>query len=137
MVYELTLERLVGHIADWFKLDRTCVEFRAARDLIAFSSRSEMFRERPNTLLVPGQIEDVIGPFRERLRLDPVQTEFMFWSAVYRHTPSVGYWAKVLGDEKSRKSLQDMLKNKVEYDRSGAAAEAKEIPDPQGELARQ
>ena len=135
--YELTHERLVRHILDWFKLDRTFVDFRVARDLIAVSSRGEMFRERPETLLVPGQIEDVIGPFRERLRLDPVQAEFMFWSAVYRRTPSVGHWAKVLGYDKSREALLCLLKHKDATARGGAAAAAKEIPDSNGELAKQ
>lgn len=138
MWYELTHERLVRHILDWFKLDSTFADFRAARELIASAcrgDRGERFRERLDTLLARGHIEGVIRPFRERLRLDPLQLEFVFWSAVYHMVPDVAFWAKTWGYENSASVLVKLAgRGQDETARKAAMYAVTAIPGPRREL---
>lgn len=126
--YELAHERLVKPILEWFQRDPTFTEYRFARDLIFNGSRNEMFRTRIETLLNKDEINNVIGPVRRRLRLPPLQAEFMFWSAVYRQTDDVNHWASLFDLEQSAAVLQQLLAHKDPLMRAGAAFAIANIP---------
>jgi uncharacterized protein YjbI with pentapeptide repeats len=91
--YELTHERLVGTITDWLQRDPRFSGMLAAADLVAGSVRFAMWRESTAALLSAGHLDDVVGPFRGRLRLGPTELEFIVRSAMIRRHPSLAAWA--------------------------------------------
>jgi hypothetical protein len=127
--YELTHERLVNPILRWFELDRTFADFRFAREMVVNGSRSEMYRTRPEAFLPRETLDNLIGPFRDRLRLDTKQMEFLFWSAVYRRSDEAEFWAERLTPETCGSILMELLKRPDLAARAGAAHFAFLIPD--------
>jgi tetratricopeptide (TPR) repeat protein len=133
--YELIHERLVRFVREWLDLDKDFLNFRIARDLVTNSSRGERWRDLPDTLLNRGQVEGVVGPYRDRLRLDRTQTEFLLRSALYSRTREVAFWAERFGHEESIAILLDALGRQDDLYCLGAATVAGQFPDPDGRIA--
>lgn len=125
--YELSHERLVKSILDWFRNDPDFSNFRTARDLIANATRSDSFRDQLELLLGEGQIKDFITPYRERLRLNEIQREFMFWSAVYRRLDDVEYWARKFDPAKAVDIVLKLMSDARVEARLGAAVAARSL----------
>lgn len=119
--YELTHERLVEVILDWLQLDREYFEYRVARDLIRNNAKGELFRDRPQTLLAMGAIMDVVGPFKERLRLDHAELDFILFSCIFRKSEQVDYWIQRLGMDDIQTKLAALLAHAHPEMREGAA----------------
>jgi hypothetical protein len=127
--YELIHDRLIAVVVDWLEVDETFRAFARARGLIEDAARGEVWRDVPDALLTPGQIQDVIGPQRGRLLLTPLEKELVFRSAVHRQTgESVRYWANRLGVDRTRPLLSDMMADVDPLVRAGAIAAARELP---------
>jgi hypothetical protein len=122
--YELSHERLVPRILEWFKRDTDFANFRDARDVITTATRQVGFRQKLETLLHEGQIRELITPYRKRLNLNPLAREFMFWSAVYRRIDDVDYWADRFGYEQCAGVLLTLLASPNAEARLGAARAA-------------
>lgn len=125
--YELMHERLVGPILSWFALDKDFAEFRYARDVIVNGARNARFAKGGGALLAGQTIEQVINPYRERLRLDPAQTEFVFRSAVYHTTKDVDFWIRAAGEERAGAILLELMSDSDATARCGAAAAAGKV----------
>ena len=146
--YELTHERLVPLVKEWLELDRDYFNFRVAKDLVANSSRGKHWLEMPETLLNNGQLKDLVWPYRQRLRLDEVEAEFLLRSTIYNNPEreNVTFWAGELDksadqvdQEKkptSHEILGNMLSSADEGVRERAATAARYFPDPEHELVR-
>jgi len=146
--YELTHERLVPLVKEWLELDRDYFNFRVAKDLVANSSRGKHWLEMPETLLNNGQLKDIVWPYRQRLRLDEVEVEFLLRSTIYNNPEreNVTFWAGELDksadqvdQEKkptSHEILGNMLSSADEGVRERAATAARYFPDPEHEFVR-
>jgi hypothetical protein len=134
--YELVHEKLVEYVSAWLMLDRTFTEFRVARDLVANSCRGELWRDYAGALLNLGQVDDVVGPFRDRLRLDKSETEFMFRSAIRSGSKHARHWADRYGYEPSVDILLRCLEDKDLQYRLGALTVAAQFSDPDGRITR-
>jgi hypothetical protein len=128
--YELIHERLVDIILNWLALDPDFFNFRIAKELIVNCSRGEVWRKQPETLLNKGQLEGVVGPFREHLRLTDTELEFLVRSAAYRRSEQVQYWAKAYGFGKSASVLLLLLDNDNDEVRLGSARSAGYLSEP-------
>lgn len=133
--YELIHERLVPIILEWLELDQEFFEFRIAKQLIDNGSRGEVWRKHPEALLNEGQITGVVGPYKERLRLNKLQSEFVLQSTLYRGCEDATYWADRYGYGRSLRILKSLLDSKDDTVRLGAALSAQRVPDPDGKLA--
>lgn len=91
--YELTHDRLVPIISEWLRLDVEFNRLLAAEDLIATSVRSGLWRDASENLLGPGHLDNVVGPFRTRLRLSADKLELVLRSAIYHSHADVAAWA--------------------------------------------
>jgi len=119
--YELIHERLVEVILDWLQLDREYFEYRVARDLIRNNAKGELFLERPQVLLPIGAITDVVGPFKDRLRLNREEQDFILLSCIFRQSPQVEYWIERLGITRIKDWLRQLLGHENAEMRAGAA----------------
>lgn len=137
--YELIHEKLVEYVRAWVILDRDFSRFQGARDLIINGSRGEFWRAEPGALLNRGQIDDMIGPFRDRLKLDPVLTEYVARGAIFSGSESAAYWADRLDRAVERAaSVEFLLQCFRDTDfgyRLGAAQVAGQFPDHDGRIA--
>ena len=120
--YELSHDRLVPSVVKWFKRDSDFSQFRNARDLIAEHSRRAAFPERLETLLSAPQIEKLIGPYRDRIKLNDAQRALLFWSAVHARVSDVSYWADRFGQSGCCNALLALLAHSSAEARLGAAA---------------
>jgi hypothetical protein len=132
--YELGHERLVNPVLDWLKLDENFFNFRVARDLIANSCSGEVWRTNFETLLGEGALKHLVARYEKRLRVAPLEIEFVFRSAVYRQTDG-SHWASLLGADRCRAILLEFLASSNEQARIGAARAATQFEDPGGALA--
>jgi hypothetical protein len=132
--YELVHDRLVEVTLGWLEHDRDFVEFRFARSLVEDLSRSPRWRDDVNKLLSRGQLEAVVGPYRERLRPDRREGEFLLWSAVAAQSGELSYWAGQYGTARSEGWVLALLESHDARLRQGAAwaAGALRGEDPHG-----
>ena len=130
--YELSHERLVPYVREWLNLDKDFLNFRIARDLVTNSSHGDHWRSRPDTLLNRGQIEGVVEPFQERLRLIENQIEFLLRSAIWSRSPDIRYWYEIFGPVEALEILTDALSDPDDDYRLGAVSTLKYVPDPEG-----
>jgi hypothetical protein len=121
--YELSHERLVKSILNWFRDDKDFSNFREVRDTIANAARRE-YRTRLELLLGADQIREVVHPYRQRLRLTETQREFMFWSSLYRRFEGVQFWAEQFGLERCRDVVLMFFTDARPEARLGAASTA-------------
>ncbi|MFX0200917.1 MAG: hypothetical protein ACFFCW_32765, partial [Candidatus Hodarchaeota archaeon] len=141
--YELLHECLVPMILEWLNLDQEFFNFRFARDLIENCVRGEVFRNNHDVLLNLGQIKGVVGPYKDRLHLNKIETEFMAWSVIYRCSPAadlsehVKFWCDKFGTEESFNLLLMLFKNEDETAKLGAANAAPLLPGRNGRLAEE
>ena len=108
MWYELAHERLVRPLLDWFALDDDYSSFRRVRSLIADNSRDELWRKNVGLLLTKGAVA-LAGKYRLRLKLDPLQSEFVLWGAILHLSPDLSHWRGACGDDVTARALQIML----------------------------
>ncbi len=134
--YELIHERLVPVILKWLELDQEFFEFRLAKQLVDNCSSGEAWREQPEALLNEGQLRGVVGPHKERLQLDELQSEFVLRSALYRGCEDAGYWADRYGRDRSLQVLLSLLFSEDDAVRLGAALSARYLADQGGRLAK-
>jgi hypothetical protein len=147
--FEQIHERLVPFVKEWLGHDPEFLKFRLARDLI---TNAKFWRMRPEILLNRVQVEGMIGPFRDRLRLDTVQAEFVYLGAVVSQSDEAAFWADRYDREAAASPRDagpsggpawspsvDLLLEALREDRRelrlGAAAVAHLLPDPDGRLA--
>jgi hypothetical protein len=128
MWYELMHERLVGPILTWFSLDKAFAEFRYARDVVVSGARNAAFRKEGGALLAKQTIEQVVYPYRERLRLEPAQAEYVFRSAVYHKAIDAAFWVPAVGIERARVLLLELMSSSDSTARIGGAAAVERIP---------
>ena len=139
--YELLHERLVAMIVEWLDLDQEFFKFRFARDLITNCSKGEVFRANHELLLNEGQIKGVVGPYKDRLKLNPLETEFMAQSVIYRQSPAtdisgeVDFWCKQFGADRSCRLLLNFFDDSDETARLGAASSSIIVGDIEGRLS--
>jgi ATPase family associated with various cellular activities (AAA) len=132
--FELLHDRLVPIILAWLDLDLDFFQFRSARELIANSSAVGFWRRNPETLLNEGQLSGVVGPYKERLRLDEEPTEFVLRSAILRRSADVAYWSARHGPSRSVDLTLALLADQAPAVRRGAARAAASVPDTGGAL---
>ncbi len=99
--FELIHDMLVEVVLRWLDEDEQFFQYRFARDLVATLSRGRGWRDRPEGLFAKGQLEVLIAPHRERLRLTKDQKEFLLRSAIWSQSAHVGFWANAFGLETS------------------------------------
>ncbi len=122
--YELAHERLVEIIREWLELDREYLQFRQAKINVSNISEAGIWRDSPAMLLQRGVIEDVVKPYRERLK---PQMEFLVKSCIVANSDELLYWAERYGLENSRKAVTEMLSSENEQVRASAARSANQI----------
>jgi hypothetical protein len=119
--YELAHDRLGPSVVKWFKRDADFAQFRDARDLIAEAARRAAYPAKLETLIGRPQIERLINPFRERLRLTAEQRALMLWSAIYAQVDDVAFWAALAGPAVCDKALLALLEHPAADARLAAA----------------
>ena len=122
--YELTHDRLAPSIVKWFKRDVDFAQFRDARDLIAEAARRAAYPARLETLIGRPQIDGLIDPYRERLRLTTEQRALMLWSALYGQVEHIEFWAALAGETPCETALLALLEHSAPEARLGAAKAA-------------
>lgn len=122
--FELIHDRLVEHVQDWLRLDPRFFELRSVGDLVANIASIASFRSQPDFLLTSGQIRQLVGEYRERLRFTELQLDLLFRSAVFRRVQDVCYWVKRFGSKRSLDAILDMLSDSNPEVRRGAAEAA-------------
>ena len=127
LFYELSHDRLAPSVVKWFKRDADFAQFRDARDLIADATRRASFPDKLETLIGAAQIDKLIGPYRQRLRLTDDQRALMFWSAVYSRTGDVGFWATLFGTDRACRALLLLLAHASAEARLGAATASEQL----------
>ena len=127
LFYELSHDRLAPSVVKWFKQDADFSRFRDARALIAETTRRASLPDRLEALITAPQINKLIGPYRQRLRLSLEQREVMFWSAVYSRVDDVRFWADLFGMEQGCGALQRFLGLESVEARLGAACAAEQL----------
>ena len=132
--FELVHEKLVEYVSSWVILDRTFTKFKAAYNLIANGSSDGNWRTEPDALLNRGQIDGVIGPFRDRLKLDPGQVEYLAHGAIFGGSEAAAYWSDRLGGGKGVEVLLWALGDRDRAYRLGAAQVAGQFADPDGRI---
>jgi hypothetical protein len=119
--YELAHDRLAKSVVKWFKRDADFAQFRDARDLIAEAERRVAFPARLETLIGRLQIDKLINPYRERLRLTSEQRALMLWSAIYGQADNVEFWGALAGPARCEEALLALLEHTAPEARLGAA----------------
>lgn len=124
--YELAHERLVEITSDWLLLDRGFHGFIATHDLIATCAKGALWRTTPEMLLHQDQLRGMVRPYGKWLRLEVDETEYVLWSAIYRGSEDLQYWAEErFGREKTLALLKEtLLEDQVPEMRSAAARAA-------------
>jgi hypothetical protein len=118
--FELVHERLVPIIQRWIRVDPDYFAFVTARDLVEFSARAQLVHSNPEALLNQGQIEDIVGPYRSRLRFDRETIEFLLTSCLYRSSSAFNFWASRLGDDVTFEKLLEAARSQSDGMRLGA-----------------
>ncbi|HEY2154911.1 MAG TPA: hypothetical protein VGH33_04730, partial [Isosphaeraceae bacterium] len=132
--YELIHEKLVSYVRSWVGSDQVFSNFQIARDIVGNGSRGGLFRTNPGALLNLGQVDDVVGPFRDYLRLDALESEYLVRSAIYNGSASSAYWAGRHGMAEGVSILLEYLGHADRRYRPGAARAAGSFDDPDGRI---
>ena len=122
--YELAHDRLAPSVVKWFKRDVDFAQFRDARDLIAEAARRAAYPAKLETLIGRLQIDRLINPYRERLRLTDEQRALMLWSAIYGQVDNVEFWGALAGPACCERALLALLEHPAPEARHGAATAA-------------
>jgi hypothetical protein len=133
--YELIHERLVPHLKKWLDSDQRFHEFRQARDFVETNCKSDLWLYNPEALLNSGVLTDLLGPYKERFRFQKRELEFIFHSAVYRHSPDVSFWAERRGLKEAITILLKITASPNDQERNGAAIAAGRFTDLGSRLA--
>jgi hypothetical protein len=108
--YELLHERLVPIVRRWLSADEDFLKFRFAKNFVRNTSENGPWRTSTAGLLSPEQIERLIEPWKERLRLREDELEFLLRSSIYHQSQSTRYWADRL-EERSAGRVPELLKS--------------------------
>lgn len=125
--YELIHEHIVPVVQTWLNNDREFFDFRQTMDFVINLSKGSDWRERGDRLMQKGLIEDLVARFRERIRLDDDQKEFMVRSCIAAETRDCGYWVSVFGTDQSQELVREMMRNDEASIRGAAARMAASI----------
>ena len=132
--FELIHEKLVEYVSSWVVEDPKFSRFQVARDMIANGCRARDWRTKSEGLLNRGQIDDVIGPFRDRLKLDPIPNEYLVQGAIFNGSETAAYWSHRYGQGPSLEILSRGLQDQDPNYRRGAARVAGQFADPDGRI---
>ncbi|HEX5746310.1 MAG TPA: hypothetical protein VFZ09_08700 [Archangium sp.] len=136
--FELLHEHLITIASSWLSDDEDFVRFRATRNFVATLSEGSQWRTNPDWLLTAPQLEDRVDPWKERLRLDEKQAEFLLRSSVHGQADSVAYWAARYdesGEGRSVRLVLGLLEHPDLSVRRGAAGSCGKLRDGSGQLA--
>lgn len=136
--YELLHEHLLNIASSWLATDEDFVRFRATRNFVVTLSEYPRWRTSPDWLLTAPQLADRVDPWKERLRLDEKQTEFLLRSSVHGQADSVAYWAArydEFGEGRSVQLVLGLLEHPDLPVRRGAATSCGKLRDDSGRLA--
>lgn len=135
--FELMHEKLVGIIERWLNEDSEFMRFRMTRHLITSLSEDPQWRADPRWLLTGAQLAERVDPWKERLRLDERETEFILRSSIHAHGEAVAYWASRY-DEPGTGHTEELLLRLLEHPdpgvRLGAALSCARLEDGSGQL---
>lgn len=92
--FELIHERLIESVTRWLERDAAFFRFRAALNTVRTLSASPGWRQDPDRLLNPGQLEGVVGPYRQLLRFEEHERLFLLHSAVCAGSEDLRFWAQ-------------------------------------------
>lgn len=129
--YELLHDRLVTVVQEWLQLDQNFVRFRFAKTFVSNFAAGRRFETGSGYLLSFEQMEDMIDPWRLRLRLNRDETELLFRSAIAKKTPSLQYWTERIqefGADRVATIVGQMLASDDEEIRAGAASALPQLP---------
>ncbi len=136
--YELLHEQLVPIIEGWLTTDLDYVRFRHARKFVSSLTQDTPWREDSDWLLSAAQLAEGVEPWRDRLRLEPQQVEFLLRSAIQARAPSTSYWVErfdEFGAGRSTKLLLGLIEHPSPKTRQAALAACGQVHDETGQLA--
>jgi hypothetical protein len=136
--FELLHEHLMSIVAAWLSTDVDYVRFHTTHELVATMSQDPQWRTRPDWLLTAAQLKERVDPWKEQLRLDEQQAEFLLRSSVHGQADSVADWAARFDEFGPGRSMQLVLGLLDHPDlpvRRGAAASCGKLRDEKGLLA--
>jgi hypothetical protein len=107
--YEIIHERLVEDVEAWIRRDRDYLAFAAGRDIIETGLRTSIWQVNFNGLLTLGQVDSVVGPYKERLRTSKLGTQFLLLSSIYRGSDTAAFWLARYGRSEGLALLGDLL----------------------------
>ncbi|WNG27362.1 HEAT repeat domain-containing protein [Cystobacter fuscus] len=136
--YELLHEHLMSIVESWLSTDVDYVHFRTTYNLVATLSEDTQWRSNPRWLLTAPQLAERVAPWKDRLRLDETQAEFLLRSGLHGEADSVADWSArfdEFGEDRSVKLVLELLDHPEPPVRRGAAASCGRLRDPSGQLA--
>jgi hypothetical protein len=120
--WELVHERLVQVIQGWCNRDQSFRGFQTACDLIRSGSRGGQYQEYSEAfVLTHGQVEELIKPFRTRLRLTETEINYVLVSCMLYQSESLPYWYQRVGNKTGSLVLDHLLNNSEAVIRRSAA----------------
>ncbi len=119
--FEPIHDRLALRLRPWLRRDRGYLELGFARQLVKQLASSPVWRESHDALLGHGQLEAVVGPHRDRLRLSMDERELLVQSAVVSRSGSLAVWAEKYGKEATSTLVLSLLTHPSAEVREGAA----------------
>jgi hypothetical protein len=130
--YELLHDRLGPVLRDWFRTDRDFVDFQFARTFIASLATSSGERYGSAHLMSVKQLADIVDPWRERLRINAAEAEFVLRSSIATESSRSDYWALRLEQVRPGRTAEvvdELLKDGDAGTRRTAAAQLPLLAD--------
>lgn len=110
--YELIHERLVDVIEPWLASDSRFFAFRFACDLVEKLAESPIWREEPSALIAGAQIDSLITPVQDKLRLQTDdERELLLRSVICARSADISFWAKEYSIERAGELLLALLED--------------------------
>lgn len=133
--YELIHDRLVEYVERWLRQDVSFLGLRNARNRVAAIVLDGGFLDDPDLLLTPGQLKNLVGPHKERLRFSEAELEALLCSAIFHHSTDLPYWANRYGATRSPGLIFKLLRSPHTETRRGAAEAVGHLATATAELA--
>ncbi|MFY0577481.1 hypothetical protein ACN28S_27010 [Cystobacter fuscus] len=136
--YELLHEHLMSIVESWLSTDMDYVHFRTTYDPVVTLSEDTQWRSNPRWLLTAPQLAERVDPWKERLRLDETQAEFLLRSSLLEAADSVADWGArfdEFGEGRCERLVLELLEHPELAVRRGAAVSCGKLRDPSGQLA--
>ncbi|EPX56876.1 hypothetical protein D187_007312 [Cystobacter fuscus DSM 2262] len=135
--YELLHEHLMSIVESWLSSDVDYVRFRTTYELVDTLSEDTQWRSNPRWLLTAPQLAERVDPWKDWLRLDETQAEFLLRSSLHGEADSVADWSArfdEFGEGRSVGLVLELLDHPELPVRRGAAASCGKLRDPSGQL---